>query len=267
MFTLGRDIDIHHPTNRLILILAALSGILGAFLFSDWLIGVKIGGGIFISWAMSRETDPKREYGAFVSVAIAFILIFFTNVFQIAFLELLYVMLLLRFINTTSGDQPTFFDAGIILSLAAYLSYSDESLIYLLIYFIGLFLSPIFEEKLSVKRITGLLAALSGLLLIYLLISQGSLSNSLIGPLALFNQLLLYLLFSIRDREKKMYDDTGNLIDSNKILKSQIFLMGVIIVFLFLTNPLIGNIIIYYAATIGVALYGFISQYFHIEDE
>lgn len=264
MFTLGRDIDIHYPTNRLILILAALSGLIGVFFFNDWLTGVKIAGAIFMSWAMSRETDPKREYGAFVSVAIAIILIIFTDIFQITFLELLFVMLILRFINTTSGDQPTFFDAGIILVLASFLSYIDKSLVYLALYLIGFFLSPIFKEKKVLKIITSLLATLSAVYLIYLLLSQGSLTNPLIGPLSLLSQVLLYSLFSIRDRKKKIYDDAGSLVDSSKILKAQIFLLVIISVFLFLTNPAIGNIIIYYATTMGVALYGFI---FHIKDK
>lgn len=267
MFTLGRDIDIHYPTNRLILILAALSGLIGVFFFNDWLTGVKIAGAIFMSWAMSRETDPKREYGAFVSVAISFILIFFTDVFQIAFLELLFVMLILRIINTTSGEQPTLLDAGIIFILVAYLSYTGETAVYLAIYFIGLSLSPIFKENQSFRRITSIFAISSGVYLIYLLINQDTFTNSLIGPLFLLSKVLLYALFIIRDRKKKIYDDAGNLVDSNKILKAQFFLLGVISVVQFLTNPAIGNIIIYYSSTIGVALYGFISQYFHLEDK
>ncbi|MDN6162402.1 MAG: hypothetical protein L0I79_06485, partial [Atopostipes sp.] len=197
MFTLGREVDIQYPTNRLILIITAISGIVGGILFTSLITGAKIAGAIFLTWAFSRESDPKREYAAFVSVTIALLFIFLTNVAVMAsFIELFYVMLLLRLINTTSGKQSTLVDAGILLLLAAYLSYNQTTLIYLFLYLIGLYMSQFFKDYSLLNNLSALTALISSLYLIYSFVTKASFSSPILS-LFTFILILAFYLFSV----------------------------------------------------------------------
>lgn len=266
MFTLGRGIDMYYPTNGLILALTALSSILGLYMFGNLGTGFLMAGIVFLTWALGRETDPKREYTAFAGVIIAFLFIFLSDSVMIHFLELLFVILLLRLINSSSGAQPTLLDSGIILGLSAYISYSQENYLYLILFFIGLSFSQVFKEKKILKYLSTLLAIISVGILIYLFFTQAAFSSPILSPISLIALLALYLLTVYLDREKKIYDDANHLIDSNSVLFSQ-FVYGLIILsFTFLTDPVIGNMIVYLSSIAGAIIYRPISRYFHIED-
>lgn len=265
MFTLGREIDIHYPTNRLILIIAGITGIIGAFLSASPVIGVKMAVAIFLTWAFGREADPKREYAAFVGVPIAILYSFLSDAFMITFLELFFIILLLRIMNTTSGNQPTVLDAGIVLALAAYLYYSTGYPIFLLIYFIGLFLSQAFKENKSLNILLGALAVGSGGYTLYLLSSQARFSSPILSPFTLILLMILYVLSVYQDKDKKIYNDAGTLIDSDKIVISQMFFALVVLLLVFLSDPLIGNMIVYISSIAGAILYRPINKIFKFE--
>lgn len=265
MFTLGREIDIHYPTNQLILILAALSAVIGIFTSGDIMTGIKIGGTIFLTWAFGRELDPKREYGAFAGVVLAFYSFLVT--FNAGFMELFFLILLLRLINSTSGDQPTLLDAGIVLALSVFLSVTLGNPIYILLYLIGLFLSDVLKENKVVQIVLAILAGGSVGYIIYLLTSQGSFKSPLLTPLSIFSLVFLYSLYAYLDKDKKIYDDQENEIDSIKILKAQLFFAGTVIILALLADPIIGNMILYTSAMAGLVLYGQISKIVKLEDE
>lgn len=265
MFTLGRDIDIHYPTNRLILIIAALSAVLGVFLFGDLLTGVKMGAAIFLAWVFGREADPKREYAAFVGVAIALLYSVLSDVFMIAFIELLFVVLLLRIINTTAGKNPTLFDAGVTLALAIYLYMSENNPLFLFIYFIGLFISQAFKDDQLLNIFLAAAAGGSGGYTLYLLNAQSAFSSPILSPTSLLLIAGLYGLTAYLDKNKKIYDDAGYLIDSDKIFYSQIFFAVLVLLLAFLSEPLITNMIIYIAAMAGSIIYRPINIFFKFE--
>lgn len=260
MFTLGRNIDIHYPTNRLILMLTAVTAVISFFISGNIMTGIKIGGTIFLTWALSRELDPKREYGAFVSVVLA-LYSFFVS-FEIALMEVLFFMLILRLISTTCGKQPTWFDAGTILALASYLSYSLENPAYLLLAFIGLFISGTFKRNQMLHRILSLLAGGSGGYLLSMLFLDASLDTPILSFPFLLILIILYSSFSFFDRNKgaKIYDDQQNEISPLKILKSQLF-FAVSLLFLTLVSDLeVGNMILYSASLAGLTIYGIFSK-------
>ena len=265
MFTLGRDIDIHYPTNQLILILTAVSAVIGIFTSGDFITGVKIGGTIFLTWAFGRELDPKREYGAFVGVVFA--LYSFFVPFDVGLMELFFLLLLLRLINTTSGDQPTLLDAGIVLIIAAFLSFNLKTPIYSLLYLIGIFLSDVFKKNQSVQTVLTFLAVGSSAYIIYRFISQGTFKGPILSVLTVVGLVLLYSLFAYIDKDKKIYDDQKNEIDSIKILKAQLFFAVTVVVLTFLTNPTIGNMILYASTMAGLIVYGQLSKIVKIEDD
>lgn len=267
MFTLGRDIDIHYPTNRLILIIAAISGLVGSLLFTDLITGLKIAGAVFLTWVLTRETEPKREYAAFMSVVITLLFIFLTDVVVMAgFIELLYIILLLRIINTTSGKHPTLIDAGVLLLLASYLSYSQSNLLYLSIYFIGLFISQIFKDHPSLNNLSMLTAAISILYILYAFITKATFSSPILSTFTLILLLGLYLFSVYSDRTKKIYDDGGNVVESNKIFKAQVFFTVIVFLLIFLSKPFVVNMIVYIASIVGAVIYRPLSKQFHFED-
>lgn len=266
MFTLGRKIDIHYPTNLLIIILSAIFGIIGIFTSGDAITGMKIGGTIFLTWALSRELDPKREYGAFISVALA-LYIFFVP-FDIALMEVFFFMLILRLISTTCGKSPTWFDALTVLGIAGFLSYSSDNPIYILLAVIGVFLSGALRNIMLLYRILTLLVGGA----IGYILSMFFVDRTFDTPILSLTSLLIisagYSLFVYFDlnNEQKIYDDQNNEINPTKILRSQLF-FAVSFILLFLFSELaIGNIILYIASMGGLTLYGIISKVAQIQD-
>lgn len=265
MFTLGRGIDIHYSTNRLILIISAVSGVLAGLLFGDFLTGIKVAGTIFLSWAFGRETDPKREYGAFVGVAIALLYSLTTDAFMVQFLEILFMMLLFRMINQTAGEKPSLVDAGVTVSLAVFLYYSASNPIYLLIYLIGLFASQAFKEDQLFHIILAAGAGFSGGYILYSLGEQASFSSPILSPMTLILLAVLYVLTSYLDRKKRIYDDEDRLMDNSQILIAQAFFALSVLLLSFLSTPLFGNMVIYVSAMAGSIIYRPINRLGHFE--
>lgn len=266
MFTLGRSIDVRYPTNRLILIIAAISAVIGIFTSGDWLIGLKIGGTIFLTWAMGRELDPQREYGAFVGVALALYSLFIP--FEVELMEIFFFILALRLISTTCGKQPTWFDSLTVLGIAGYLSYSSDNLIYILIAFIGVFLSGALRQIQILHRI---LSLITGGAIGYIL-SMFFVDSTFDIPILSFPFVLIvtlvYSIFAYLDlnNDKKIYDDLNDPISPKKILNSQLFFAASFLLLALFANLAVGNMILYVSSMVGLTVYGIISRIAKIED-
>lgn len=267
MFTLGRSVDIHYPTNRLILILAAITAVIGSFTSGSFVTGLKIGATIFVTWALSRELDPKREYGAFASVALA--LYSFFICFEVALMELFFFILILRLISTTTGKQTTWFDVLTVLGVSGYLTYSSDNLIYILLSIVGIFISGAIRNNILLHRALTLLAGGS----IGYILSMFFVDATYNVPILSFSTVLIiavaYTLLAYFDwkRGPKIYDDENNEIRPTNIFKSQLFfVIGFLLIALF-SDLVIGNMIIYISSLIGLTLYGILSQIMKIEDE
>lgn len=266
MFTLGRSIDIHYPTNRLILIIALISTILAMLMMGDILLGLKIGGTIFLTWVMSREADPKREYVAFLAVAIAILYIYFSNIFLVSFLELFFLVLLLRLINQSSGDQPTLLDAGIIFGLGAYLYYSSANPLYLMLYAIGLFISQVFKEYQLLNIMIAAGAGFSLGYLIYLMSNDLTFISPLLSPILVIALVTIYAVISYLDHKKMVSDDKGKLINPVRIVRSQLFFAFSILLLTFFSKAYLGNMIVYLATITAIIIYQPLNKIFHFEN-
>ena len=77
MFTLGRKVSLTYRTNQIILSLALISGIMWYIVTTDLAESAVLAGSLFLSWALVREIDCRREYAAFVAVWIYTVLQFF----------------------------------------------------------------------------------------------------------------------------------------------------------------------------------------------
>lgn len=266
MFTLGRNIDIHYPTNRLILIIALITALIGFITSADPMTGIKIGGTIFLTWVLSRELDPKREYGAFVSVAFALYSLFIP--FEIALMEVLLFILILRIISTTCGKEPTWFDALTILGIAGYLSSTSDNPIFILLSVIAVFVSGALRKIMILYRILSLLVGGALGYILSMFFVDATFDTSVLSFFSIFIITIIYALFAYFDlkNEKKIFDDQNNQISPTKIFKSQLFFaMNFILVVLF-SEQEIGNMILYIASMSGLILYGIISKVAKIED-
>lgn len=266
MFTLGRTIDFHYSTNRWIAIISVITAAIGSFTSGDFVTGLKIGGTIFLTWALSRELDPKREYGAFVSVVFA--LYSFSVPFNIALMEVFFFMLILRLISTTCGKPPTWFDSLTVLGIAGYLSYTSDNPIHILLSLIGIFLSGALKNISLIHRILSLLAGGSfGYLLSMLFVDTPYELPLFSFPLILVIT-LLYSLFAYLDlkNEKKIYDDQNNEISPVKIFKSQLFFAASFLFLVLFSDIAVGNLILYLASMLGLTLYDVISRIINIKN-
>lgn len=103
MFTLGRKIDFSYQTNKIISALALLFIALGWFASKDIMVGVNIGGAVFLTWALARELDPKYAYSAFLSVA--FSLVYLLNYQSVQFLLIFWIILVMRLLSGFVGKR------------------------------------------------------------------------------------------------------------------------------------------------------------------
>lgn len=257
MFTLGRKIDIHYNTNRIILIITALVAGLAIFMTGDLTTGAKIGGSVFLTWALSREIDPKREYAAFL--AVAFSLTGLLVDFKIDLMIIFFILLLLRFVSNITGKAATILDILSLFGLGAFLSISMKNDVYIFLFILSLIFKGDFKDKKTLYTIFFIVSA--G---VYFYVSAvfirtntgGNLFNlSWISFFYVFT-ILSYFLFIIFDKNKATLDDKNNKADTKKIFSGQILFGIFISLLLFFSNISIGNIIVYLSTIIGVVLYG-----------
>lgn len=263
MFTLGRKIDIHYNTNRLILIIAALVSILAGFISKDFITGLKIGGSVFLSWALSRELDPKREYAAFLAVVFSLIILFVD--FKVDLMAVFFILLILRFVSNITGKPSTILDILSLFILGAFLSFNLKNDVYIFMFILSLIFKDDFKENKKLYTIFFILSTSIYLYVSALFISSNSFTLSFsMSKLDIFQifTIIGYFLFIVFDKDKSSKNDKGKKVDSKKIFSGQI-LFGIFLALLFLfTDITIGNKIIYLSSTLGVVLYGLAQKIF-----
>lgn len=119
--SLSRAIDPRYPSNRLMIIGAALAGLtvaLAVSLGADLKSGpVAAAVGVFLAWAMARELDPDHAVSATVAMPISFALVLVVG--PPALLVTFGVLLGLRIAAGTVGTPLRPFDLATIVGLSA----------------------------------------------------------------------------------------------------------------------------------------------------
>ena len=255
MFTLGRKIDIHYPTNRWIVIIAIIVTGLSYILTREFSIAWKTGASVFLTWALTREIDPKREYAAFVSVffALSSLLVGF----QVDLMVIFFLLLTLRFVNKVVGDNNTIFDMITLLGFAGFLSYGGQTSAFILMLLIALFLNLKTTKDKKMNTVFFVLTTL--VLFVELFIIGGFRISVFMGKGILitgFASIFLFLIFILIDNDKSTLDDNGLIVESQIILKAQIFFaisLGLLFIY---TKISIGNLIVYLSSIWGYMIYG-----------
>lgn len=261
MFTLGRMLDFNYRTNKLILSLVLLAAAAAWALTGGFLASFYIGMGVFLTWALSRELDPKHEYSAFAAVLFSLFNLFSYESIQLA--VILWIVMLTRMVSGTTGEKLTILDLFLGLSFTVYLSLDNKNGLYLLIFILVL----LFIMK--VEKRTGKLLVTAGIGLI-LFIIQGmfigyfSLSNTdYLSPINLFFitvvclSFIFFWFFSKEDAK----DDKGNKLSRFRLLAGRFFYSIAILLLFFFSGISQNTLTLYLSAILGIASYFIISNY------
>ena len=125
--SLARSLDPDYPTNRAIIILSLLITLSGTLIHGirsmAWIEsagqGVSAGLTVFFAWALCRELDPDHELPAFVAAGLA-TLGLLAGVSP-GLLAAIWLLLIVRVLNRTSGLAATRWDSLAVLGLVAWL--------------------------------------------------------------------------------------------------------------------------------------------------
>jgi hypothetical protein len=130
---LGRTpIDPSYPTNRAIAVLTTVVGIAGATLrllkgtapLGSALWGIGVGLAVFLTWALGRELDPDHDLSAFGGAGLVPIILLLVGATSL--LLILWLLLVLRLVNRTTGLPAKPLDSLGVLGLGAWLTWQGH---------------------------------------------------------------------------------------------------------------------------------------------
>jgi len=255
MFTLGRKIDLHYKPNLIIVLWALIVIIIGGLATGEVMLGIHLGGGVFLTWALSRELDPAHDYSAFIAVAFSLFMVVYFE--MIHFLIFLWLLLLMRAVNGITGKDLTLFDIYSILGFTVFLSLTNENSIYLLIFILAM--AFIIRTREGTRMVWDAVA-LGFILFIIQSFFMNPLSFNRIeffNPLILlvimlsaFSPILFWFLSQV-----KIKDDMGNQADRSKVFASQLLYSITVLLFVFFGGMSFNDQIIYSSTIIGVTLH------------
>ncbi len=262
MFTLARKIDIHYPTNRWIAIIAILVTGVSYFLTREFSMAWKVGASVFLTWALTREIDPKREYAAFVSAFLALSTLVVD--FQVDLMLVFFILLAMRYVNKITGDKSTILDMVTLLGFAGFLSYRGGTSDYLLILLMAIFFTRDTSKDKKKNTIFFIVTTLVTFIQIFnlggLRLSGNAGADSWIISASVGISLILYFIFVQIDKDKDTRDDNGENLAGKRILAGQLILFVALSFSLIYRKAEIGNLIIYLSSIWGYMIYGTFSM-------
>ncbi|TVP89784.1 hypothetical protein [Alkalibacterium sp.] len=257
IFTLGRSIDLRYKSNLIIILLTLSATALGWLFTDDGVVGLYLGGGVFLSWALSRELDPAHTLSAFKAAGLVFFTIFSPDSFQPVLV--FWLLLLMRLINGITGKKLTLIDLLSTLAFTGFLSFTRENSLYLLIFVLTtVSLVTIGERSKSVLIVGGLaLLLLAGQIVIMDSLNFVSLNeiDFLMGSLLALT--LLSVPFFRQLSQTAIEDDKGETVDSIRVFSGQL-LYSAAIILLTLTGSLTFNDQLIYLAVVSGILIHFV---------
>ncbi len=255
MFTLGRKIDLGYRPNQIIVIVTLLSALSGLLYTSELLSGLAIGGGVFSTWALSRELDPRHEFSAFVASAFSLVMIVYYDSIQL--LVIAWLLLLLRMTNGITGKKLTIIDVLSVLALTATLTFSEETSLYLITFILSMLYFIISRERMTLTLSAGAVGLV--LLITQTIFQQTNTFMSVAGltPLTLFAISAVSFSFIVFwfISEDECEDDEGNKVNRLRLFTTQVLFNLSMILLLVFGEISLTNMIIYLSVIIGLTLY------------
>lgn len=255
MFTLGRKIDFRYKSNLIIVLFSFIVTALGRFATGEVLSGIYLGGGVFLTWALSRELDPAHDYSAFIAAALSLSMLFDFETTQLFIV--LWLLLLMRAMSGITGKELTLFDVVTLLIFTVFLSLNNENGIYLLIFVLAM--AFILRAGETIKAI-----ATAGALGFVFFIFQSFLMNPLsfnrtdyfnVSTLLMIMLSGLYLIVFWFLSRIQTEDDKGNTAVRSKVFANQLLYSVAVLLLFFFGDMTFNDQIIYLSAITGVTFH------------
>lgn len=255
MFTLGRKIDIHYKTNKVILVFALIITALGYLVTVDIKSSLYIGASIFMSWALTREIDPKHEYSAFAAASLSVINLFYFR--KIEILSFFWILLTIRLINGITGKKITNLDIFLVFILTTFLTISNKNGVY----FIPFMISTILLIKEKIKfRANWVFTVLALIIFIaesffleYYYIKN--LQNITAFTAASIMVPIIYIFIKKLININGVLDDKGGQANKKRVRNSQTFYGITILILVLFSEISVNTVITYLSVIIGIILY------------
>lgn len=127
---IARPVDFRYPTNRAITIVVSvvLVGevirrlLIGTDLAQSSISGVALSLVVFLTWALCRELDPDQDRSAFIAAGFGLVSALVWGSPSLG--VLVWLLLIVRVVNRTTGLRASFLDSLAVLALGFWLSYS-----------------------------------------------------------------------------------------------------------------------------------------------
>lgn len=265
MFTLGRKIDINYPTNRIMIIATIIVAGLGWIVTGNPLSGLSIGIGVFLTWALAREVDPKHEYSAFLAAAFALINLLYYK--SISLLVIFWILLLLRTVNGITGKELTASDIFSVLGLSIYLSFNNSNGIYLILFILAMCILIAFKERTKISLLaSGVAVAVFIVEIFFLKYSSFNGMDYLNGiNIVVIAIIFIFILSANFISKGEILDDVGNRARKPKIISGQILFSIIAILLLLFGDIGLNNLIIYLSVIVGVLIYFIVYKTFNFK--
>ncbi|GEM04238.1 hypothetical protein HMI01_12260 [Halolactibacillus miurensis] len=262
MFTLGRKVSLTYRTNQIILSLSLIYGIICYILTTDIAQSAVAAGSLFVSWALVREIDCRREYAAFVAVGIYMILQLLFP-FHISLGLIFLMILLMRAINQITGKPLSVIDFLSVIGLSGYLTYTTKSSVYLMLVILMLLVNVRLNKNGQRNIYLALMVTAMTVVISLLTPLNLDINRLAIEPLALFYyiSLLVYFIYILIDKDKESVTDLGEPASVRRLLYAQLFYGLAQVVLIIFGDMSIGNRLIFISSMLGVVIYGVIDQY------
>lgn len=265
MFTLGRKIDINYPTNKIMIIITIIVAGLGWVVTGSPLSGLSIAMGVFLTWALAREVDPKHEYSAFLAAAFSLINLLYYR--SISLLVIFWILLVVRTLNGITGKELTVFDIFSVLGLSIYLSFNNSNGIYLIIFILAMCILIGFKERTKISLLA--IGVALGAFIIEIFFLKYSSFNGIDYSnginIIVIAILLLFIVLSNMISKGEILDDVGNRAKKAKIVSGQILFSIIVILLLLFGDIGLNNLIIYLSVITGVIIYFIVYKIFNFK--
>lgn len=261
---LGRPVVFSHSTNRLVVLLslAVLAGILiyRLALADPFLEAMSAASAsafaFFLCWAISRELDPICEWSAFAGLPLTLVAAFILG--PPALISLVFVLLLGRLINGSTGRRATPLDLAILLVLGTVL-FNNGVLTGLPVLAAAFGIDAATASTGKNRAVAALLAlALFALMLLFFYPGHDYDAgfNIYTGPAALAVVISTAIL-ALRPGKTRVFDDTGaGPLDNRRILLARVVVAIFIVSELYLNGS--AALVMFYPACfayLGTAVY------------
>jgi hypothetical protein len=261
---LGRTpIALSYRTNRAIAALTTVVAIAGAILhllkgtapLESVLWGIGAGLAVFLTWALGRELDPDHDLSAFVGAGLVLIVLLLVGATSL--LLILWLLLVLRLVNRTTGLPAKPLDSLGVLGLGAWLTWQGYwmmGLVTSVAFLLDGLLSPPLRRQLPVSSLALLATVILSIFHGGMAMESGP--TMLVVVFSIVVAGLFLPVIAITREVEAVGDATGEVLNPRRVQAAQVVALLTAILFAWWAGASgLITLLPLWAAMIGVGLY------------